>query len=89
MNPPPASLHECVSKIVCAQGNDQVFYKNQCVEGKNYEDCSNLALFNANYHIDSNDPQISNHILKWKSMNMFIILMLQIQHQHQEILIYL
>ena len=25
-----------------------------------------MALSNANYHIDANDPQLSNHIMKWK-----------------------
>ena len=60
------SVHEFVSKILCAWENDQVFYKKQCVRGKKCEECSDLALFNANYHIDANDPQLSNHIVKWK-----------------------
>ena len=60
------SVHEFVSRILCAQENDQVFYKKQCVGGKKCEECYDLALFNANYHIDANDPQISNHIVKWK-----------------------
>ena len=33
-NPPPASVHEFVSKILCARENDQVLYKKQCVGGK-------------------------------------------------------
>ena len=34
-NPPPASVSEFVSKILFVQENDQVFYKKQCVRGKN------------------------------------------------------
>ena len=60
------SVREFVSKILCAWENDQVLYKKHCIEGKKYDECSNLALFNANYHIDANDPKISNRIVKWK-----------------------
>ena len=52
------SFREFLSKILCAQENDQVFYKKKCVGGKTYEECSDLALFNANYDIDANDPQL-------------------------------
>ena len=65
-NPPPVSVREFVSKILCVRENDQVFYKKQCVRGKKCEECSDLAPFNSNYHIEANDPQISNHIVKWK-----------------------
>ena len=60
------TVREFVSKILCAWENDQVFYKKQCVGGKKCEEFFDLALFNANYHIDANDPQFSNHIVKWK-----------------------
>ena len=40
--------------------------RNNASGGKKCEECFDLALFNANYHIDANDPQISNHIVKWK-----------------------
>ena len=40
--------------------------RNNASEVKKCEECSNLALFNANYHIDTNDPQLSNRIVKWK-----------------------
>ena len=46
--------------------NDQVFYKKQCIRGKKCEECFDSVLFNANYHIDANGPQISNRIVKWK-----------------------
>ena len=60
------SVHEFVSKILCAQENDQVFYKKQCVDGRKCEECSHLALFDVKYPIDPNDPQLSNYIVKWK-----------------------
>ena len=56
-NPPPSSVREFVSKILCAQENDQVFYKKQCVGGRKCEECSHLALFDVKYPIDPNDPQ--------------------------------
>jgi len=40
--------------------------RNNASEVRKCEECFDLALFNANYHIDANDPQISNHIVKWK-----------------------
>ena len=40
--------------------------RNNASEVKKCGECSDLAPFNANYHIDANDPQISNHIMKWK-----------------------
>jgi hypothetical protein len=65
-DPPPSSVREFVSKILCARENDQVFYKKQCVGGRKCEECSHLALFYVKYPIDPNDPQLSNHIVKWK-----------------------
>ena len=32
-DPPPSSVHEFLSKILCAQENDQLFYKKECVDG--------------------------------------------------------
>ena len=43
------------------------FYKKQCVGGRKCEECSHLALFDVKYPIDPNDPQLSNHIVKWKT----------------------
>ena len=43
-NPPLVSVHEFVSKILCARENDQVFYKKQCVRGKKCGECSDLPL---------------------------------------------
>ena len=40
--------------------------RNNALGVKKYEECSDLALFNANYHIDANDPQLSNRIMKYK-----------------------
>ena len=40
--------------------------RNNASKVKKCEECSDLALFNGKYHIDANDPQISNRIVKWK-----------------------
>ena len=44
---------------------------NNVLEVKQCEECSDLSHFNANYHIDANDPQLSNRIVKWKRYEYF------------------
>ena len=54
--------------------------RNNVLEVKKCEECLDLALFNSNYHIDANDPQLSNCIVKWKRYDYVdLILLLQIQ----------
>ena len=57
-DPPPSSVCEFVSKILCAWENDKVFYMKQGVGGIKCEECSHLGLFDVKYPIDPNDTQL-------------------------------
>ncbi len=46
-DPPPSSVCDFLFKILCAQENNQLFYKKECVDRRKCKECSHLALFDA------------------------------------------
>ena len=65
-DPPPSSVCEFLSKILCAGENNELFYKKECVGGRKCDKCSHLELYDVKYPIDPNDPKLSNLSLNWK-----------------------
>ena len=65
-DPPPSSVHEFLSKILCPRENNELFYKKECVCGRKCAEFSHLALYDAKYPIDPNDPRLSNLSLNSK-----------------------
>ena len=65
-SPPPSTIHDFISQILCERQSDDPFYENKCVGGKKCDDCGNLTKFENKYHIDINDQSLSNVKVKWK-----------------------
>ena len=65
-DPPPSSVREFLSKILCPRENNELFYKKECVGGRKCDKCSHLALYDEKYPLDPNDPRLSNFSLNWK-----------------------
>ena len=54
-SPPPSTIHDFLSQILCERQNDELFYENKFVVGKKCDDCGNLTEFQNKYHTDIND----------------------------------
>ena len=65
-SPPPSTICDFISQILCERESDEVFYKKKCVGGKKCDDCGNLTKFPNKYHIDINDQSLSDTKVKWK-----------------------
>ena len=42
-SPPPSTIYDFVSQILCGRESDELFYENKCVGGKICDDCGNLT----------------------------------------------
>ena len=65
-SPPPSTIHDFISKILCEREGDELFYQKKCVGGKKCDDCGNMTLFHCKYPIDMNDQPLSNITINWK-----------------------
>jgi hypothetical protein len=65
-SPPPSTIHDFISQILCGRENHELFYQKKCVGGKKCDHCGNLTLFHNKYSIDINDQSLSNIKVKWK-----------------------
>ena len=65
-SPPPSTIHDFISQILCGRENHELFYQKKCVGGKKCDHCGNLNLFHNKYSIDINDQSLSNLKVKWK-----------------------
>ena len=59
-SPPPSTIHDFISQIICERESDELFYEKKCVGGKKCDDCGNLTKFQNKYHTDINDQSLSN-----------------------------
>ena len=65
-SPPPSTIREFISQILCERESDELFYKKKSVGGKKCDDYGNLTKFQKKYHTDINDQSLSNMKVKWK-----------------------
>ena len=65
-SPPPSTIRDFISQILCEIESDELFYKKKCVGGKKCDDCGNLTKFQNKYRTDINDQSFSNMKVKWK-----------------------
>ena len=65
-SPPPSTICDFISQILCERQSDELFYEKKCVGGKKCNDCGNLTKFQNKYCIDINDKSFSNMKVKWK-----------------------
>ena len=65
-SPPPSTIHDFISQILCERESGELFYKNKCVGGKKCDDYGNLTKFQNKYRTDINDRSLSNVKGKWK-----------------------
>ena len=62
-SPPPSTIHDFISQILCEREGDELFYQKKCVGGKKCDDCGNMTLFHSKYLIYMNDQSLSNIIV--------------------------
>ena len=65
-SPPPYTIRDFISQILCERQSNELFYENKCVGGKKCDDYGNLTKFQNKYRIDKNDQALSNMKVKWK-----------------------
>ena len=65
-SPPPSTIHDFISQILCERESNELFYQKKCIGGKKCDDYGNINLFHFRYPIDMNDQSLSNIIVKWK-----------------------
>ena len=54
-SPPPSTIPDFISPILCGRESHDLFYQNKCDGGKKCDDCGNLTKFENKYRIDIND----------------------------------
>ena len=65
-SPPPSTIHDFISQVLCGRERHELFYQNKCVGGKKCDDCGNLTKFQKKYRTDINYQSLSNIKVKWK-----------------------
>ena len=65
-SPPPSTIHDFISQILCETESDELFYEKKCVGGKKCDDYGNLTKFQNKYRPDIDDQSLSNMKVKWK-----------------------
>ena len=65
-SPPPPTIHDFVSQIICGRESHELFYQKKCVGGKKCDDFGNLTKFQKKCRTDMNDQSFSNMKVKWK-----------------------
>ena len=59
-SPPPSTIHDFISQILCERESDELFYEKKCVGSKKCNDCGNLTTFQNKYRTDINYQSLSN-----------------------------
>ena len=44
-SPPPSTIHDFISQILCGREIHELFYQNKCVVGEKCDDCGNFTKF--------------------------------------------
>ena len=65
-SPPPSTIHDFISQILCGREIHELFYQKKCVGSKKCDHCGNLTLFHKKYLIDINGQSLSKIKMKWK-----------------------
>ena len=65
-SPPPSTISDFTSQILCERESDELFYEKKYVGGKNCDNCGNLTKFQNKYHTDINDQSLFNIKVKRK-----------------------
>ena len=65
-SPPPSTIHDFISQILCEEKVMNHFTKKKIVGGKKCDHCGNITLFYSKYPIDMNHQSLSNIKFIWK-----------------------